>query len=74
MDKSYSITCCPCGQLSLGEEWKHPAISLAEFLSHMRKRKVVIIRLLSVTCPDCFEAKGLGVYATVEAVATGTEA
>jgi hypothetical protein len=43
-----------------------PTTSLAELLDSLSQRGFTQITFLKMTCPDCFEARQMGVYAQQE--------
>ena len=70
MPRTYALTCCPCGQVSASGTWKHPSLTLAQFLGFMRRRGITAVKLVDVHCPDCFQARLDAVAASVETEAT----
>lgn len=70
MPRTYALTYCPCGQVSASGTWKHPVLTLAQFLGYMRRRAVTTIRLVDIHCPDCFQARLDAVAASVETETT----
>jgi hypothetical protein len=55
-----SIIFCPCGKVNKDREWILPVIDLAGFIRELETRQLATFTFVKVTCPDCFQSKGLG--------------